>query len=430
MVISWLLSIAFSTAIACMAFGAVYRPEALGYLAASPGTLLISCCLPLVLLVRLVEGRAHSATSLNAWWLVAYGILASVLSALFIGLSPLFAAKSLTLLVLSAVWLSPLLFFDHLRVRHLRMGLIAALVICAIGYVFHDLFPGSLPGAIRELAFAPGYLETGDLRTRGFMQENSHFATLVGRYAMMVYLLSEMSRRYSAKRQAVFMLLMMVLLGVVGSKGAAISILAAFLFVSLTRRLIPYLIIFAPVVIAVGLQQAEAVAHDLSNFTSGSTRMTLWLAGLAGQVVDPLGYGYYGFYWAVQNHGGWAMNWLGAQLPLNFSEVAEIVESLSNVSTKSTLFDFMLVYGVFFLWMMVALCRRLNLADPRARAAILYFVLTSLASAGHESISFFLGFTVLLIAFPRLAREHEPAVAGGLNVAVAGRQAGRQMEGT
>lgn len=412
MVISWLLSIVFSLSIALMAFGAVYRPEMLGYLAASPGTLLIACSLPVVLLVRLVEGRTHSAVSINAWWLIACGIATSIISALFFGVTPFFATKALTLLVLSAIWLAPLLFFDHLRVRHLRMALIAALAICLIGYIFSDLLPDALPGAVRELVFAPGYLGTGDARARGFMQETSHFATLVGRCLMMLYLLSEMSRQYSAKRQAALMLLMMVLLGVVGSKGAAISILVAFLCISLSRRLIPYLIVFAPVVIGVGLQQAQAVANDLSNFTSGSTRMTLWLTGLAGQVVDPLGYGYYGFYWAVQNIGGWAMNWLGGQLPLNFSEVADIVENLNNVSTKSTLFDFLLVYGVFFLWMMVVLCRRINLADPRARAAVIYFALTALASAGHESISFFLGFVVLLIAFPRQTQRRRPTEAG------------------
>lgn len=404
MIISWLLSIAFSISIALMAFGAVYRPDALGYLAASPGTLLLTCCLPVVLLVRLVEGRAQSNVSRNAWWMVAYGAAVSVFAALISGVSSFFLTKSMTLLVLSMVWLSPLLFVDHLRLRHLRRALIAALMICAIGYVFNDHFH-MLPAAVREVVFAHSYQTIGDERARGFMQENSHFGTIIGRYAMMLYLIAEMTRPYSAKRQAVFMLLMMVLLGLVGSKGAAISILAAFVWVSLSRRLIPYLLFFAPIVIAVGIRQAEAVVHDLSNFTSGSTRMTLWLTGLAGQIVNPFGFGYYGFYGAVQTFGGWAMGWLGSLLPLNFSEVTEIVENLSNVSTKSTLFDFLLVYGVFFIWVMFMVCRRVKLSDPRAKAAIVYMLLTSLASAGHESISFFLGFAVLLLAFPRTERR-------------------------
>jgi len=411
MLISRLLSIAFSTSIALTAFGAVYRPETLGYLAASPGTLLIACCLPMLLLVRLVEGRAHSTVSLNAWWLLGYGLVASVLSMLFFGMAPLFAVKSATLLVLSALWLSPLLFFDHLRVRDLRMGLTIALAICAIAYLCSDVFPGSLPQAIREVIFAPGYLVASDARARGFMQETSHFSTLVGRYAMMLFLLIEAPRAYSAKRQAVFMLLLVVLLAIFGSKGASISILIAFLSISLTRRQIPYLIVFAPVVAWIGLHQAQAVAYDFQNFTSGSTRLTLWLTGLSGLVADPIGYGYYGFYGAVQHFGGAAMDWLGALYPLNFSEMVDILEGLNNVSTKSTLLDFLLVYGVFFLWMMYLLCRRINLADPRAKAAIVYLALTSLASSGHESISFFLGFAVLLIAFPRKAADRMPVAA-------------------
>ncbi len=417
MILSWLLSIAFSASVALMGFGAVYRPEALGYLAASPATLLIASCLPLVLLVRIIEGRVHSVVSLNAWWLVAYGLAASVFSTFFFGMVPLFAVKSATLLVLSALWLSPLLFFDHLRVRHLRMGLIVGLAICLLGYLTGDLFPGALPGALRDLIFSPAYQVATDARARGFMQEASHFGTLVGRYALMLYLLVEMTRPYSALRQAVFMLLLVVVLAVFGSKGASISILLAFLCVSLSRRLIPYLIAFAPVVAWIGLHQAQAVAYDLNNFTSGSTRLTLWLTGLTGLVSDPFGYGYYGFYGAVQHFGAWSMDWLGSLYPLNFSEVADIVEGLNNVSTKSTLLDFVLMYGVFFLWMMYLLCRRIDLADPRAKAAAVYFLLTSLASSGHESISFFLGFVVLLIAFPRTVRaKRQPAMAGGLTV--------------
>lgn len=404
MIISWLLSIAFSVSIAMMAFGAVYRPEVLGYLAASPGPLLLTCCLPVVLLVRLVEGRAQSDVSRNVWWMIAYGAVVSIFCALIAGPTVFFLGKSVTLLVLSMVWLSPLLFIDHLRIRHLRRALTAALVICAIGYVFSDHFH-LLPPALIELVFAPAYQVIGDERARGFMQENSHFGTIIGRYAMMLYLIKEMARPYSAKRQATFMLLMMVVLGLVGSKGAAISILVAFLWVSMSRRLIPYLLFFAPIVIAVGFRQAEAVAHDLSNFTSGSTRMTLWLTGLAGQIVNPFGFGYYGFYGAVQTFGGWAMGWLGSMLPLNFSEVTEIVENLSNVSTKSTLFDFLLVFGVFFIWTLYMICRRIRISDPRAKAAVVYLLLTSLASAGHESVSFFLGFAVLLLAFPREDRR-------------------------
>jgi len=406
MIISWLLSIAFSVSIALMAFGAVYRPDVLGYLAASPGTLLLACCLPVVLLVRLVEGRAQSGVSRIAWWMIAYGVVVSAICALIAGMSSFFLTKSMTLLVLYMVWLSPLLIVDHLRIRHLRRALIAALAICAIGYVFSDHLH-ALPASLRDLIFAPAYQTIGDERARGFMQENSHFGTIIGRYGMMLYLIGEMARPYSAKRQAAFMLLMMIVLGLVGSKGAAISILVAFLWISLSRRLIPYLLFFAPIVIAVGLRQAEAVAHDLSNFTSGSTRLTLWLTGLAGQVVNPFGFGYYGFYGAVQTFGGWAMGWLGSLLPLNFSEVADIVENLSNVSTKSTLFDFLLVYGVFFVWTMYMVCRRVRLGDPRVKAAIVYLLLTSLASAGHESISFFLGFAVLLLAFPRKQRSGE-----------------------
>lgn len=404
MAVSRLISIIFAIAIAMTAFGAVYRPVALGFLAASPGVLLIACCLPLLMLMKLMERRPLSSTSVNAWRLLGYGVIASVISFFVFGWSERYLAKSGALIVLSAVWLSPLLCFDYLRARHLRIGLIIALVICAIGFLLGDLLPGRMPSVSRWVFFGSEYQEYTDARARGFMQEASHFATIVGRYALLLYLLREASLTYSARRQTLFMAGLMAGMLVIGSKGAAISVLVAVLSISLTRRQLPYFVIFAPALWWVGASQFQTLAYDIENFTSGSTRLTLLLASVSGLIHNPLGYGYYGFYGAIQEFGGWAITWLGDRLPLIFTEVVSIVEELKNVSTKSTPLDFTLIYGVFFVWMMYAILRRIELRDPRARAACVFLLLSSLTSSGHESISFFLGFAVLLHTFPKRGR--------------------------
>lgn len=406
MSLSRLVSLLFATGLALMAFGAVYRPEALGYLAASPGVLLIAMTL---VLLPLAQRGARSPAARDALRLLAWGVAASLISLLVFGGSSLYAAKSASLLLLSAVWLAPLLCIDHLRMSHLRRGLWVALLISALGYVVGDLFRGSLPAGLQSLVFGGGYDAYEHTRARGFMQENSHFATLVGRDLILLYLLFEARRPYVALRLTLFLVALALLLAALGSKGAAVSIAVTIVSIGLTRRQLPYFIVLAPLVVWLGTVQVEALTYDIENFTSASTRLTLALAAVAALVTNPLGYGYYGYYGAIQHFGGWSMAWLGERLPLILTELTEIVEELSNVSAKSTLLDFGLIFGLPFLLVVVRVIRRIKTADPRARAALTYLLLSSLATSGHESISLFLGLAVLLRLYPRA----QPVVAQG-----------------
>jgi hypothetical protein len=381
-----------------MAFGAIYWPASLGYLASSPGVLLLAFSLALL---PLTSKPLRSPPSRNAWRLLGYGAMVSVLSVLVFGWSTLFAAKSLSLLILSAIWLAPLLCIDHLKLEHLRPALISGVAICFVGYLLGDLPPAGMPGAVKAVIFGGGYDDYQHLRSRAFLQENSHLAALVGRYVLMLFILSEASRKFSARRFTVFMIGLAVLLALIGSKGSAVSIVAAVLSVSLTRRQFPYLIFLAPLIWWVGETQVEAISYDIDNFMSTSTRLTLGVASIAAIASNPLGYGYYGFYGAIQNFGGWSVGWLSDQVPLIFTEVIGIVEELNNVSTKSTLLDNLLVFGAPFVFMLVSVLKRLHLPDLRVRAALVYLGLSAMSTSGHESISFFLGLTILLRCFPK-----------------------------
>jgi hypothetical protein len=394
---SRLISVLYSTGLALTAFGAVYKPAALGYLAASPGILLIVVSL---LLLPTAAGTLRSPESRHASWLLAYGIVAAAFTTVILGPGALHPGKILPLLILSSVWLSPLLCADHLRSADVRAGLVAALAICAIGYLFGDVFRGSIPAGVNGIIFGGGYEDYVFLRPRAFMQENSHLAVIVGRFLLILFLLREGRRAYSASRLALFMIALTLLLTLLGSKGAALSVLAAVAVVGMTRRLLPFVVLSLPLLWWAASAQVEALTYDLENFTSVSTRATLTLASAAAMASNPFGYGFAGFYGAIQHFGVWSMGWLGDQVPLILTEVTEIVEDLTNVSTKSTLLDFGIIFGIPFLLMMVAMIRRMRTSDPRVRAALIYFVLSAMGTGSHESISFFLGMAVLLHCFP------------------------------
>ncbi|MCE4558045.1 hypothetical protein [Pelomonas cellulosilytica] len=408
----------YATGLALTAFGAVYQPSFLGYLAASPGVLLIA--ISLLMLAPLRSLRDPSVRDTRR--LLAWGLVASVPSVLFFGVNPAYLAKTFTLLILSTIWLSPLLCVPRLHKQHLSNGLAAALVICAIGYLVGDVFRGSLPSFLNGLIFGGDYANYEILRPRAFMQENSHFATLVGRYLIAFFLLYEANRRYSARRLGWFIALLTLLLAVLDSKGAAISALAAAIAVGMTRKLLPFFILLLPLFSWLVLKQVDVVLIDIENFTSASTRATLLLSTLAGAACNPLGYGFYGFYGAVQAFGGWSMDWLGERVPLLLTEVADIVEELNNVSTKSTLMDFTLIFGVPFLFMLWRLAKRCHLSDPRAKAALVYTLLSAMSTSGHESISCFLILAILVRWYPkrspdgRLKRAPKPCPPAQLSL--------------
>jgi hypothetical protein len=390
-------SLLYSSGLALTAFGAVYQPSFLGYLAASPGVLLMAISLLMLLLLR----RQRNAVAIDNRRLIAWGLLVSALSILVFGLNLTYFAKTFTLLILSMIWLSPLICITRLRKRHLINAITAMLVICGIGYLLGDVFRGILPSAVNSVIFGGEYASYEMLRPRAFTQENSHFANMVGRSLVAIFLLYELNRRYSAWRLAGFIALLTLLLVSLDSKGAAISVMAAAVVLGMTRKLLLAFILMLPLFSLLILRQVDVVLIDIENFTSVSTRVTLFLSTLVGVLINPLGYGYYGFYGAIQTFGGWSIVWLDERMPLMLTEVVEIVEELKNVSTKSTLMDFTLIFGGPFIFMLWRLVRRCDLADPRVTVAFVYAFLSAMSTSGHESISFFLILAILVRWYPR-----------------------------
>lgn len=399
------ISLLFSTGIALLPFGAVYWPESFGTLAASPGLLSI---LAAILLAPLLRPRHMPIFQrLRLQRLLMIPIAGSVLSFAIFGWNSLYAAKFLSVGVLSLMWLSPLLLADYLKIRHLRQAALVGISICLIGYFISDLLQ-ALPDILRNLVFGDGFVVQGDTRPRGFSEESSQFSATFSRLIIIYYLIYESKRRYSAKRLIAFLCSLAVILVALGSKGAVAGIAVALLSFTLGRRHLRYLLLSLPAAWWLANTQLEAISVDIEQFSSTATRVTLLLTGIVSTLVNPLGWGYYGFYGAIQTFGTWSIKLIDDRFPsLFFFEARDIIEELNNVSTKSTPLDFMMTFGWLFIWLMIKIVDQIRFDDQRVRACWIYVLITSLSTSGHLSILTFLTFSVMLRLYPRL---HEAPV--------------------
>jgi len=394
------ISLLFSTGIALLPFGAVYWPESFGTLAASPGLLFI---LAAILLAPLFRPRHMPIFQrLRLQRLLMIPIAGSVLSFAIFGWNSLYAVKFFSVGVLSLMWLSPLLLADYLKIRHLRQAALVGICICFIGYFISDLLQ-ALPDVFRNLAFGEGFVVQGDRRPRGFSEESSQFSATFSRLIIIYYLIYESKCRYSAKRLIAFLCSLAVILLALGSKGAAAGIVVALLSFTLGRRHLRYLLLILPAAWWVANTQFEAITVDIEQFSSTATRLTLLLTGIVSTLVNPLGWGYYGFYGAIQTFGSWSIKLIDDWFPsLLFFEARDIIEELNNVSTKSTPLDFIMTFGWLFIWLMIRIVDQIRFDDQRVRACCIYVLITSLSTSGHLSILTFLTFSVMLRLYRRL----------------------------
>lgn len=395
------ISLLFSTGISLLPFGAVYWPEAIGTLAASPGLLPILAAIVLAPLFR--PQHMPIFQQLRNKRMLAAPIAGSIISFSIFGWNPSYASKFFSVGLLSLVWLSPLLLSDYLKIRHLRKAAIVGIGICLVGYVISDLFH-ALPSPVHNLIFGAAFLDQGDARPRGFSEESSQFSATFSRLIIIYYLIYESKRLYNPKRLIIFLCGLAAILVALSSKGAVAGIAAALLSFTLGRRHLPYLVLALPAAWWLANTQLEAISVDIEQFSSTATRLTLLLTGIIATVANPLGWGYYGFYGAIQAFGRWSLEWIGDTFPvLLIFEAQDIIEELNNVSTKSTPLDFMMTFGWLFIWLMMRIVQAIRFDDPRVRACWVYVFITSLSTSGHLSILTFLTFAVMLRLYPQVA---------------------------
>lgn len=388
-----ILGLIISAGIAFQAFGSVYFPEVLGYLGSSPGSILLLIALPFSILSTSMNTTARIFAFLFIW-----GILMSVVYLIILGFNQLFFDKFINTMILISLWVSPIFLIDSVEKDILVKGVITGLVILLAGYLLSDILQ-AVPAWAQAMLFGN---DTGvylDSRARAFMTETSHFSGLFGRYAICLILLLEVGRQFSAGRLFTGLAAIGAVLFVIEGKGAAIALIFAMGAAALNRKSLPYLLLIIPLGVLIGSAQFEALGIDIEKFTSTSTRSVMTAAGLLSLTSNPFGFGYYGFYHSISEFGAAAAD-VAAGFGMNLTEVDNIIYNLENVSSKSTLMDFLIIFGLPFLIVLFLIIRSVDLKDPRVLSSLVFFLTLALSTSGNESIPFFLGLAILIKFYP------------------------------
>lgn len=403
--LSSIVSLLFSIGIAFLAFGAVYWPKQLGTLAASPGLLFIIASILFSLL--LTSSRRQNYNNLKLKIVLLFPLLGSLFAIVFFGFNTLYISKFFSIWLLSILWISPLLLIDYLKIHHIKLAAFLGGLICLFGFIFSDLLK-SLPAYINDFLFGAGYQEQRDGRPRGFSEEASQFSATISRFIIIYYLIWESKRRCNTYRLIFFLLGLALLLFILGSKGAVISIAVAVLSIALGLRQLPYLLLVLPMAWFISTTQLETIFIDIENFTSVATRFTLMVTGIVSSMVNPFGWGYYGFYGAIHYFGGLSLDFVSGLAPsLILIEARDIIENFHNVSTKSTLLDFTMVFGWSFLWLLVRITTLIQFNDPRVRSCFVYVIVSSFSTSGHLSVLGFLIFALIIKLYPSSFFTHK-----------------------
>jgi len=390
----------FGIALAIIPFGAIYWPEFLGSLASSPAV-------PLLLILGLIRIFTHPAKDYMARLakiLIIWGLANSVFSLLIFGWSFLYFSKLGSHFLLAIAWLSPFLCIERVSERHLKRGVYFGVLVLAIGYFFSDIWVDFLNTNIRGFLFYNEYGELDDGRARGFNSESSHFAANVGRYFFIAFLMIEHKKEYSRNRLISFLCFLAICLILTSSKGAAISIGLVIIMVLISGKAIGFSLLLLPLLYYIAETQLDNIIFDIENFTSTSTRVSMYFASIWSLLINPFGYGYYGFYGVMSMFGSKTLE-LMFGMPLLMGEFNFIVNELKNVSFKSTFLDFAVIFGVPFFYFIYKITCRIKVSDMRARAGLIYFFLSSLSVEGYNSITFSLGIAVLFLNYPRYEKN-------------------------
>jgi hypothetical protein len=391
-----LVSKLFLFALFLLPFGVIYQPEKLGYLAASPA-------IPLFMILGLLRlfkvGKfdvlGHAARLLYLW-----GVISSLFAIVIFGWSDLSGSKAISYIFLCAAWMAPLLCMGVVSKGDLKIGLIAGLCVSLFAYVTSDLFVNFWPASIREFLFHGDYVNYLDGRPRGFEAEPSQFSANLGRYLFAIFLLSEVKKNYSSKRLMVFLSFMALCMIICASKGAAITIAIVILLVAIKKSFYKYGIFLLPVLYYIVINQAENLTFDIENFTSTSTRIAMLITALLAFLCNPFGYGFYGFYDVMSYFGVVTFDFF-SDSSLNLQEFEFVVKDLKNVSFKSSLLDFLIIFGSAFIAFIFFLLRKINFSDPRVGAGFVYFISSAAYVEGHTSIMFFVGLSILFLYYKK-----------------------------
>ena len=377
-----------------MPIGAFYKPIMLGAWLATPAAP-VFFVLSIIKMCKLNFRNEEKDILMFITWI----IFTSIISILMFGVTSFYVSKAISNLIFVVSWLSPLLIIPMLPHSIRRIGVEAALMTLLFGFVVIDLKLGPTE-LIQGLLVAPEFHFIDDSRPNGLNSESSHFSAIMGRLVFAYYLLYEAGKQYSTRRLTAFLIMFGILMLLTGSKGAFASVLFVAFSTLFSLRTLLLFIVSVVIIWQLIPNLLNLISVDLENFTSLSTRGTLFFTAIIAILNNPLGYGVYGTYPVVSYFGQIAIEKL-PDVPLNLSEIYMIVFDLKSVSFKSTVLDFIVISGVAFLVLIKRVFAGVDFRDPRVIAALFYLFASGLYVEGPTTYSFFVLLGVVAVTFKK-----------------------------
>lgn len=251
--------------------------------------------------------------------------------------------QSLKNLILYLTWIFTFYFF--LKTDKVSNFSISCLSILMILIIFFNLFFNDFLQAINFL----NYVEIRNSKLRGFSTEGSTYGFLI----ICVFTLYAWVNKINI---FIFISFLVFALLLVSSKGAIFSFLLSYFICCLMffkRNLLKTVFMFLSFIFSfIYLYSVliEQLFLDIEDYTSFSTRFTLFLLGFNSVAISPLGWGFSGYYPYFYIYGDEIISYISS-FNLNFSEVKDyfVVGQTKSVSTKSFFLDSLIVYGLPFI---------------------------------------------------------------------------------
>ena len=345
-----LITFLVGLAIISTPFGAMYWEPSLGYYASTPANLFCTFASLLGFLKILLHlnpsiNRRIEVSALKLW---SFGFVTSLISLVFFGYNQLYIYKILSLSLLYFTWFSPLICYSAINVSMLKIPLLTSIFIMFVGFILVDVAQLNL--GLIQIFISPDFLNKSNDGVVGFMQEPSHFTTALGLLIFSFYLVSRSSHNITNRSFYFFIIFLSIVMISLDSKGAAFSLaLSLVLSQKLKIKNLIYFLIITPIVyLAISTKLPEIMA-DIEMFSSVATRTTLFVLGLFGGIINPLGWGYYGYYGVFQEFGPFIYS-LTISKSFILDEFIETITYLISVSTKSSFLDLFILYGWGFIY--------------------------------------------------------------------------------
>ena len=242
------------------------------------------------------------------------------------------------------------IFFCSFTEKSLEKALLVFSLSILIIYIFNLL----LPNIFNVTSFFQGSYAHSPHRMRGFTLEASTFGFQVGIAGIFL-------ARYFALNRLLSFVIICIAIFLTTSKGGLITFsLAFFIAILLHKKTVQStktLLLFSFLALSPILYLEvllPAFATDIEKYNSSATRSTMILVSIFSLFEHPFGVGFFGYLPSIYENGKEVIQSIEMLMPnvFDYKEVTTYLYfgAVKGVSTKSFIFDWLIYFGVIFLY--------------------------------------------------------------------------------